>query len=890
MKNYSRLVAFSLLLTIFLLLVPPGRKTSAQNSLPAYKNPKLPVDRRVEDLVSQMTLEEKISQMQNAAAAIPRLDVPEYEWWNEGLHGVARAGIATVFPQAIGLAATFNDKMIWQVADVTSTEARAKHHEYVRRNERGRYKGLTFWSPNINIFRDPRWGRGQETWGEDPFLTGKLATAFVKGLQGNDPKYLKVVSTVKHFAVHSGPEPERHTFNAISSERDLRETYLPAFRQTILEGGATGVMCAYNSTNGEPACANTRLMQEILRGEWSFKGHVVSDCAAIEDIWKWHKFVQTEAEASAVAVKKGTDLTCGREYKSLSEAVQKGFISEKEIDTAVKNLMRIRFRLGMFDPPEMVKYAQIPFSENDSAAHRELSRQAARESLVLLKNDKNALPLKKDLKTIAVIGPNADDPDVLLGNYNGQPSRSFTPLEGIRNKVSPNTRVLYSQGMYPTGVTFEPVAADSLQNGSLKGLRAEYFNNREFTGAPALVRNDPQVNFNWGSVSPAKEIPDDNFAVRWTGKIVPPESGKYQIGWRSNGGVRIYLDGTLFIEEVTNRRTRNVSKEINLEGGRAYDIRIEYTENANHYALAKLLWTPPTAQARLREDALSKARQSDAVVMVMGISPVVEGEEMDVKLEGFRGGDRTDIALPKPQEELIKAVHALGKPVVLVLMGGSALAVNWEDENVPAILQAWYPGQEGGNAVADVLFGDYNPAGRLPVTFYKSVSQLPPFDDYKMEGRTYRYFKGEPLYPFGYGLSYTKFSYGNLKLKNKIKAGENLQISVEVENTGALAGDEVVQLYVTDSAASVPVPVRSLAGVERVFLRPGEKRAVSFTLTARQLSVISDNGTRVIEPGDFAVSVGGKQPGFAGRADAATTGVVTGKFTVTGRKLEVAEK
>lgn len=890
MKHFYFVTSLSLIFVIFLSFASPLSTSDAQTNQFPYKNPNLPIDQRVDDLVSRMTLEEKISQMQNAAVAIPRLDVPEYEWWNETLHGVARAGIATVFPQAIGLSATFNQKMIWQVADVASTEARAKHHEFLRRGEFGRYKGLTFWSPNINIFRDPRWGRGQETWGEDPFLTGTLGTAFVKGLQGNDPKYLKVVSTVKHFAVHSGPEPERHIFNAVSDERDLRETYLPAFRQTILEGNAMGVMCAYNSTNGEPACANSRLMQEILRGEWGFKGHVVSDCAAIEDIWKWHKFVKTEAEASAIAVKKGTDLTCGKEYKSLNEAVKNGLISEREIDVAVKNLMKIRFRLGQFDPPEMVKYAQIPFSENDSPAHHQLSLQASRESIVLLKNERQTLPLKKDLKTIAVIGPNADDADVLLGNYNGQPSKSFTPLEGIKNKVSPETKILYSQGMYPTGVNFEPVAADSLSNGNLKGLKAEYFNNRELKGEPALVRNDEQVNFNWGSVSPAKEVNEDNFSVRWTGKITAPESGNYQFGWRSNGGVRIFLDGNLFIEELVNRRTRNVIKEINLEGGKSYDIRIEYFENANHYASSKLVWTPPTAQTKLREDALNKARQADAVVMVMGISPVVEGEEMEVKLEGFRGGDRTDISLPKPQEDLIKAVHALGKPVVLVLMGGSALAVNWENENIPAILDAWYPGQEGGNAIADVLFGDYNPGGRLPVTFYKSVNDLPPFDDYKMEGRTYRFFKGEPLYPFGYGLSYTKFGYGNLKLKKKIKAGENLQVSVDVQNTGAIAGDEVVQLYITDSASSVRVPIRSLEGIERIYLKPDEKRNVTFTLTPRQMSVILDNGKRVVEPGDFSVSLGGKQPGFKGSADAQTTNVVLGKFTVSGKNFEVAER
>jgi beta-glucosidase len=477
-----------------------------------------------------------------------------------------------------------------------------------------------------------------------------------------------------------------------------------------------------------------------------------------------------------------------------------------------------------------------------------------------------------------------------LGNYNGQPSKSVTTLEGIKDKVSSATKVLYSQGMYPTGVVFEPVTADSLSNGNLKGLKAEYFNNRELKGEPALVRNDNQVDFNWGSVSPAKEVNEDNFSVRWTGKLTAPETGKYQFGWRSNGPVRIFLDGNPVIEEVQNRRTRNVIKEINLEAGRAYDIRIEYSENANHYASSKLVWTPPTAQAKLREDALEKARQADAVVMVMGISPTIEGEEMDVQLEGFRGGDRTDISLPNPQTDLIKAVHALGKPIVLVLMGGSALAVNWENENIPAILHSWYPGQEGGTAIADVLFGDYNPGGRLPVTFYKSVKDLPSFEDYKIEGRTYRYFKGEPLYPFGYGLSYTKFAYGNLKLKSEIKAGDNQQLSVDVQNTGPLAGDEVAQLYITDLSASVTAPIRNLAGVERVYLKPGEKRTISFTLTPRQMTVVLDKGKRVIEPGEFAVSVGGKQPGFTGRADAQSTSVVSDKFTVSGSVLEIPEK
>lgn len=875
-----RLVAFILFSAILFTLFPA--KIKVQSDLPPYKNPRLPIIRRVDDLVSRMTLEEKISQMQNSAPAIERLGIPPYDWWNEALHGVARSGIATVFPQAIGLAATWNTHLMNRVADVVSTEARAKYNYFQSRREYGRYKGLTFWSPNINIFRDPRWGRGQETYGEDPFLTSQMGVAFVKGLQGSDPKYLKVNSTVKHFAVHSGPEPERHSFDARISPKDLRETYLPAFRATILDAKATGVMCAYNSVNGQPACAGDELLGQILRGEWKFDGHVVSDCAAIEDIYKGHKFVKTEAEASALAVKKGTDLTCGREYRYLSDAIKQGLIKESEIDTAVKRLMTIRFRLGMFDPPQTVKYAQVPISENDSAAHRRLSLEAARESLVLLKNDNNALPLKKDIQTIAVIGPNANNPDVLLGNYNGQPSKSVTPLEGIKNKL-PNATILYSQGMYPTGVIFEPVSENAFSN-----LKGEYFNNRELTGEPSLVRNDSNINFNWGSISPAKEISEDNFSVRWTAKLTAPESGRYQFGWRSNGGVRIFLDNQPVIEELKNPRTRNVLREINLDAGKTYDLRVEYFENANHYASAKLVWSPPTAQTNLRADALEKARRADAVVMVMGISPTIEGEEMDVQLEGFRGGDRTDIALPKPQQDLIKAVHALGKPVILVLMGGSALAVNWESENIPAILYAWYPGQEGGTAIADVLFGDYNPAGRLPVTFYKSVGDLPPFEDYKMAGRTYRYFRGEPLYPFGYGLSYTNFAYGNLKFKKKIKTGENLQISVDVQNAGAVEGDEVAQLYITNQKSSVVVPIRSLEGIHRIRLKPNERKTVSFTLTPRQLSVVLESGKRVTEPGEFLVSVGGKQPGFTGRADAVTT-TISGKFTVAGKIVEMPE-
>jgi beta-glucosidase len=894
MKDYRRFAMCGLSVMICSLLGLPKAGTTGRGSEEPYKDPSLPIEKRVKDLVSRMTLEEKVSQMMNGAAPIRRLDIPEYEWWNEALHGVARAGYATVFPQAIGLAATWDTDLMHQVANVISTEARAKHNEFVRHNDRGRYKGLTFWSPNINIFRDPRWGRGQETYGEDPYLTARLGVAFVKGLQGDDPRYLKVAATPKHYAVHSGPEPERHSFDAKSTERDLRETYLPAFRATIVEGQAASVMCAYNRTNGEPCCSNKRLMTEILRGEWRFGGYVVSDCGAIDDIYLRHHFVDTEAKASALAVKAGTDLTCGKEYTSLIKAVKDGLITEAEIDTAVKRLMTARFRLGMFDPPEMVPYARIPFSENDSPAHRDLSLKAARESIVLLKNENNALPLKKDIKTIAVIGPNAEVPEVLLGNYYGQPSKTVTPLAGIRNSVSPMTKVLYSPGMFKIGAITMPVSSSALtvgRPGSPAGLKGEYFNNKEMKGEPALVRTDAEVNFDWGSLSPAPRVAADNFSVRWTGKITPPESGKYMLAVAGNGGLRVLLDGQVVTEDFANRRTRTITKEISLEAGRTYDIRLEYFENANHYAAAKLLWAPPSGAQMLRDDAISKAKQADAVVAVMGISPSVEGEEMEVSLPGFRGGDRTDISLPKAQEELLKQIQALGKPLVLVLLNGSALAVNWADENIPAILEAWYPGEEGGTAIADVLFGDYNPGGRLPVTFYKSVDQLPPFTDYSMQGRTYRYFKGEPLYPFGFGLSFTRFKYNNLKLSaNKIKAGENVTIAAEVQNVGDIAGDEVVQFYVSDLAASVPVPIRSLAGVKRLFLKPGEKQIVSFTLTPRQMSIIDNQGRRVIEPGEFLISLGGKQPGFKGRADAQTTDALSSRLVVTGKVTEIAER
>jgi beta-glucosidase len=845
-----------LLLLVLALLVVIS--TAHTQSPPSYKNPNLPIETRVDDLVSRMTLEEKVSQMMNAAPAIERLGIPAYDWWNEALHGVARAGYATVFPQAIGLAATWDTKLMHDVADVISTEARAKHHEFIRNNQHARYQGLTFWSPNINIFRDPRWGRGQETYGEDPYLTARMGVEFVRGLQGNDPRYFKVIATPKHYAVHSGPEPERHAFDAIASERDLRETYLPAFRATILEGKAYSVMCAYNRTNGEPCCANKKLMTDILRGEWKFNGYVVSDCGAIYDIWKFHKVVPTEMEASVLGVRGGTDLTCGTEYPTLVQAVKQGLISESEIDTAVKRLMTARFRLGMFDPPEMVPYARIPFSQNDTPEHRQLARKTARESIVLLKNANHTLPLKKDLKSIAVIGPNADVPEVLWGNYNGYPSVITTPLAGIKNAVSANTKVVYAPGSTLAGEPVAPVPASALTtNGTEPGLKAEYFNNRELRGPAATVRTDVRIDFNWGRYKPTPELGENNFSVRWTGKLKAPESGAYTLGFTADDGARLYIDGKLLIDAWAGNPKRTVTTEITLEAGHSYDLRMDYFQT-NREAVAKLVWSYPKLAERMIEEAVNATRQSDASVLVLGISAGLEGEEMPVAVEGFRGGDRTDISLPKPQEALLKAVVATGKPVVVVLLSGSALAVNWANENAPAILTAWYPGGEGGTAIADVLFGDYNPAGRLPVTFYKSVDQLPPFTDYSMAGRTYRYFKGEPLYPFGYGLSYTQFVYSNLRSN----VGDSVKVSVDVRNTGEREGDEVVQLYLTDVAASAPVPIRTLVGFDRISLRPREKRTVTFTITPRQMSLIDNRGKRVIEPGEFMISAGGLRKTF----------------------------
>jgi beta-glucosidase len=771
------------------------------------------------------------------------------------------------------------------VATVISDEARAKHHESVRRGRRGIYEGLTFWSPNINIFRDPRWGRGMETYGEDPYLTGRLAVEFVKGLQGDDPRYLKTVATPKHYAVHSGPEPDRHSFDAVVDERDLRETYLPAFRATILEADAQSVMCAYNRFRGKPCCGSDELLQKILREEWGFSGYVVSDCWAVKDIYEGHKTVATGPEAAAVALRSGTDLNCGDTYGCLVKAVDQGLLSEEEVDVSLKRLFRARFMLGMFDPPERVPYAGIPHEVNEAEAHGETALEAARKSIVLLKNDQNLLPLRKDLSKVAVIGPNADDIEVLLGNYNGVPSAPITPLQGIREKL-PGVEVVYERGCDVAEKTPTPRIIPSSvlhpDGGGGEGLRAEYFNNNDLEGEPFVVRTDATVDFDWWEDPPLARMKPDGFSVRWTGLLTPTVSGTYSIGVRAFGGVRFSLDGSPMVEFSDRHHAHARLKEIALEAGRRYEILLEYWDRRPD-AMVQLVWAMP--DAGLRERAVEAAKGADLAIMVMGLSPRIEGEEMPVSIPGFSGGDRTDIDLPDLQERLIRDVASVGKPVVLVLLNGSALAVNWAARNVPAIVEVWYPGQAAGRALADVLFGDYNPGGRLPVTFYRSVEQLPPFKEYAMKERTYRYFTGEPLFPFGHGLSYTTFEYSDLQVPPQVESGEELTVEVRLKNSGEMAGEEVVQLYLTDLESSAPVPIRSLQGFRRVSLEAGEERTVSFTIHPRQLSLIDNVSDRVLEPGSFQVSLGGKQPGFTGLADTRTSGLVTGRFEVVGERI-----
>jgi beta-glucosidase len=860
--------------TFFLALSLTGLTTlcvaqSQSETAPAYKNTSLSFEERARDLEQRMTLEEKISQLGHTADAVERLGIPEYNWWNEGLHGVARAGVATVFPQAIGLAATFDDSLLFEDADAISTEFRAKYNGTKGKDgSTAWYKGLTVWSPNINIFRDPRWGRGQETYGEDPYLTSRMGLAFVKGLQGNDPKYLKTVATPKHFAVHSGPEATRHEVDVTVSRHDLEETYLPAFRATIMDGHAQSVMCAYNSVNGEPACANKVLLTDHLRHAWKFDGYVVSDCAAIEDVSAHHKFKPTQEEGVAASLAAGTDLICGSpqsrtklEREAALNAVHNNILPESVIDTAVTRTLTDRFHLGMFDPQASVPWSNLGASANDTLEHRALALKTARESLVLLKNENHLLPLKKTYPKIAVIGPNADSLDALEGNYNGTPSAPVTILKGIRQRFRQST-IRYVQGTGLIGTVVSPIPSTALYTSSkhtTHGLKAEYFDNIRLEGEPVIRRTDPNVNFVWAFSGVSPKL-TSNYSVRWTGVLSPAATEDYIVGFTGQDGYRVWIDDVPLVDDWTpHRPSTTQTKAIRLEKGKSYAIKIEYFETIRS-SEAKLVWGIP---GREEDEAVKVARESDLVVMVLGLSARIEGEEMKVKADGFSGGDRTSLDLPAPQEQLLEHVSAAGKPVVLLLTNGSALAVNWANEHVPTILEAWYPGEAGGTAVAEALAGDFSPAGRLPVTFYKSLDQLPPFEDYSMANRTYRYFTGDPLYPFGYGLSYTKFRYSKPEVSDEsITADGSVTISAVVTNTGAMDGDEVVQLYLTHDRIS-PAPLKELRGFQRIHLARDQSKRVTFTLRNRDLSSVDAEGNRRIASGLVRVWIGGSQPTVA---------------------------
>jgi beta-glucosidase len=827
-----------------------------------YLDPALPPERRAADLVSRMSLEEKVLQMQSTAPAIPRLGVPAYNWWNEALHGVAQ-GRATVFPQAIGLAATWDTELMRRVADVISTEARAKYNDALTRPAPsgpetlmtlpGRTAGLTYWSPNINVFRDPRWGRGQETYGEDPYLTGRMAVAFVTGMQGSDPHYLKVVSTPKHYAVHSGPEPDRHTFDARVSERDLVGTYLPAFRAAVVEGKAESIMCVYNAVNGTPGCASADLLQKRLRDQWGFPGYVVSDCGAVDDIHRNHEYTSTLGEAAVAAVKAGTDLTCGTEYKTLVDEVKAGHITEAEIDRALGRLFVARFRLGMFDPPERVPYSKISIAENDSSAHREVARDAAREAIVLLKNEGGVLPLGSSTRRIAVVGPSADDPVALLGNYNGISSRQVTPLEGIEQQF-PAAQVRYALGATYTASTHALVPSTVLtSSGGGRGVKAEYFDNPDFQGEPKLHRPEPHAYFDMGMEDAAvlAAVGHEGYSVRWTATLTPPATGEYDLTlrtgmWNRTATARLFLDHKEvgFGSQTTMPGPRHPPHAlVPLEGGRPYALRVEYRQPGAG-GTVQLGWIPPAAAALAEAEALVK--DSDVAIVFVGLSSELEGEEMRaVKIPGFSGGDRTSLDLPEPQEELVKTAVATGKPVIVVLTSGSAISANYAAEHANALLAAWYGGEEAGTAIAEALAGVSNPAGRLPVTFYKGVGQLPPFTDYAMKNRTYRYFEGDPLFPFGFGLSYSTFRYSGLSAKRN---EHGALVRVTVQNASARDGDEVVQLYVEGGPAEGE-PIRSLRGFQRIHLRAGESRELTFTL-----------GADAVPASEAEISVGGGQP------------------------------
>ena len=887
--------AFRLAVIIFVVCV----SSFAQNNPPAYLDRSKPAAARAHDLVGRMTLDEKASQLEDWAVAIPRLGVPDYQTWSEALHGVARSGYATVFPQAIGMAATWDPAMVQQMGDVIALEARAKYNQAQREGNHRIFYGLTFWSPNINIFRDPRWGRGHETYGEDPFLTATMGNAFITGVQGPDADHPKAIATSKHYAVHSGPESMRHGFNVDVSPRDLEETYLPAFRSTVVDGHVKSVMCAYNAIDGTAACANKMLLKDHPRDAWKFNGFVVSDCGAIVDVYNGHHNAPDITSASVISLQAGTDLSCSiwsSGFNTLADAVRKGAVSEALVTQAAERLFTARIELGMFDPPGANAGDKIPFSANDSDKNRELALRAAEETMVLLKND-GALPLRKAPANIAVIGPTADLLVSLEGNYNGTPLHPVSPLDGVTKQFA-SSKIHYAQGSTLAEGVSVPVPRTAFGG----GLKTEYFAGAECAGRPVAVSADTEIQTNWGNAAPVHEIQTHDYCVRWSGKLSVPSTGKYTFEVEPGDSAfpyspretyRFVLDGKVISEGELNSGKPDTSKktganssapphmsdqhtpkiEFTFTDTNPHEITLDYTHsNDRSGGGVTLKWNAP-ADAQLSE-AVSASKASDVVLAFVGLSPQLEGEEMSIKIPGFSGGDRTSIDLPAPQQKLLEAVAATGKPVAVVSLSGSALALTWANDHAAAVLQAWYPGVRGGTAIARTLAGEYNPAGRLPVTFYAGVSDLPAFTDYSMKGRTYRYYTGKPLWGFGYGLSYSTFKYGPAKLSaTPLKAGQPLTATVSVTNTSTVAGDEVVEAYVKTPQPGGPI--HTLAGLQRVHLRPNETRDVSIELSARSLSSVDDKGNRSVLPGTYRLSLGSTQPNE-------TTTKSEVDFTITG--------
>ena len=838
--------------TVLMLGVGLGTTLSAQ--LP-YQNPDLTPEQRATDLLQRLTVEEKVSLMQNNSPGIPRLGIRPYEWWNEALHGVARAGLATVFPQTIGMAASFNASLVQKVFTAVSDEARAKNRAFNDQGQYKRYQGLTMWTPNVNIFRDPRWGRGQETYGEDPYLTSRMGVAVVKGLQGPDSaRYDKLHACAKHFAVHSGPEWNRHSFNAENiAPRDLWETYLPAFKTLVQEADVKEVMCAYNRFEGDPCCGSNRLLTQILRDEWGFNGIVVSDCGAISDFWgaKKHNTHPDAAHASADAVLSGTDLECGSNYRKLTDAVKAGIISEEQIDISVKRLLKARFELGEME--ESHPWA-LPYSIVDCPEHRRLALQIAHETMTLLQNKENILPLDKHAK-VAVIGPNANDSVMQWGNYNGTPSHTSTLLSALRSKL-PAAQLIYE----PVCGLTDDITFNSLFNQcsyhAKPGFTATYWNNPDFKGeADATVQLSTPFRFTTlGATAFAPGIELTGFPGRYQTVFRPKKSGNAIFRFQTNGDIRVNINGKEVIKTGNIKNPENLYT-LQAQAGKSYEIVIEFKQikDGAYFNFDLVEDIPLNMNA-----TLEKLKDTEIVIFTGGISPLLEGEEMKVSAAGFKGGDRTDIELPAVQRNVLAALKKAGKKVIFVNFSGSAMALTPETENCDAILQAWYPGQEGGTAVADVLFGDYNPAGRLPVTFYKNMEQLPDFEDYSMQGRTYRYMKEAPLFPFGYGLSYTTFTYGKARAdKKRISTGEKMTLTIPVSNTGSRDGEEVVQVYL-HREDDPEGPTKTLRAFKRVEITKGKSLNVKIELPYTAFEWF-DNSTHTMHPmrGEYEVLYGG---------------------------------